>query len=99
MFLILLVVSWVKPQALTHLFVPALLLLVATVVSSCIYIIGQDWFYTILYNDYMGFAYLGYIAAIFSVLVDIVLNKARATTEIINGIANAVGSAFSVMPC
>jgi len=99
MFLILLVVSLAKPKAIAHLFLPGVLLLIATILASAIYIFGQDWFYTILYNDYMGFGYLAYIAVIFGVLIDIALNKARVTTEVINGIANAVGSAFSVIPC
>lgn len=99
MFFILLAVSFVKPNAIAHLFLPGLLLLVATVLSSLIYIFGQDWFYTILYNDYMGFGYLVYIAVIFGALVDISFNKARVITEIINGVANAIGSAFSVVPC
>jgi hypothetical protein len=99
MFLILLVVSFAKPRAMAHLFLPGLLLVLATMISSAIYIYGQDWFYTILYNDYMGFGYLVYISIIFGVLVDIALNKARVTTEVINGIANAVGSALSVVPC
>jgi len=98
MFLILLGVSLAKPKAIEHLFLPGVLLLTATILASAIYIFGQDWFYTILYNDYMGFGYLVYIAVIFGVLVDIALNKARVTTEVINGIANAVGSAFSVIP-
>lgn len=99
MFLILLAISFFKPKAVKHLFAPGLLLVVATILSSTIYIFGQDWFYTILYNDYLGFGYLLYIAAIFGLLIDITFNKARATTEIINGIANAVGAAFSVVPC
>lgn len=99
MFLILLVVSLAKPKAIAHLFLPGVLLLTATILASAIYIFGQDWFYTILYNDYMGFGYLAYIAVIFGVLADIALNKARVTTEVINGMANAMGSAFSVIPC
>ncbi|MEX2962306.1 hypothetical protein [Microbulbifer sp. TYP-18] len=99
MFLILLTISFLKPRAITHLFIPGLLLVVSTIISSSIYIFGQDWFYTILYNDYMGFGYLLYIATIFGFLIDISFNKARVTTEIINGIANAIGSAFSVVPC
>lgn len=99
MFLVLLSVSFFKPQAVTHLFLPAMLLLLATVVSSSIYIFGQDWFYTILYNDYMGFGYLAYTAVIFGVLLDISFNKARVTSEVINGIANIIGSAVSVAPC
>lgn len=98
-FLILLIVSLARPKAMVHLFVPAVLLFSATALTSAIYIFGQDWFYTILYNNYMGFWYLAYLAVIFGVLVDIALNKARVTTEVINGIANAIGSAFSVVPC
>lgn len=99
MFCVLIVVSFVKPKAIKHLFLPGLLLLVATVLSSGIYVFGQDWFYTILYNDYMGAGYLAYVAAIFGLLMDIALNKARVTTEVINGIFNVIGSAFSVLPC
>jgi len=99
MFMILLVMSFAKPKAIAHLFLPGLLLVLATLISSAIYIYGQNWFYTILYNDYMGFAYLVYIAVIFGILVDVALNRARVTTEIINGIANILGSAFSVVPC
>ncbi|WP_321351293.1 hypothetical protein [Halopseudomonas oceani] len=99
MFFILISISFLKPRAVQHLFLPGLLLVVATVAASSIYIFGQDWFYTILYNDYMGFGYLLYIVIIFGFLIDITFNKARVTSEIINGIANAVGSAFSVVPC
>ncbi len=99
MFFILVAISFLKPEAVQHLFLPGLLLVVATIVASGIYIFGQDWFYTILYNDYMGFGYLLYIAVIFGFLIDITFNKARVTCEIVNGIANAVGSAFSVVPC
>ena len=99
MFLILLVVSLAKPKAIAHLFFPGVLLVIATILASIVYIFGQDWFYTILYNDYMGFGYLAYIAVIFGVLLDIMFNKARVTTEVINGIANLIGLAFSVVPC
>jgi hypothetical protein len=99
MFLILLFISLLKPKAISHLFLPAVFLLVATIAASTIYIFGQDWFYTILYNDYMGFGYLAYIGVIFGFFMDVVFNKARVTTEIINAVLNAVGSALSVAPC
>lgn len=95
----LLAISFLKPVTVRHLFLPGLLLVVATTVSSSIYIFGQDWFYTILYNDYTGFGYLLYLVMIFGLLVDISFNRAKVTTRIINGIANAVGAAFSVAPC
>ena len=99
MFLILLLVSFFKPKAVVHLFFPAMLLLLATVISSSIYIFGQDWFYTIIYNDYMGFAYLAYLGIIFAFLMDVVFNAGQVTTGIINAIADAIGSSFSVVSC
>ncbi len=57
MFLILLAISLLKPKAVAHLFLPGVFLLVATISASAIYLFGQDWFYTILYNDYMGFGF------------------------------------------
>lgn len=98
-FFILLVISLLKPKAISHLFLPATFLLISTIAACAIYVFGQDWFYTILYNDYMGFGYLVYIGIIFGFLLDVALNKARVTTEIINAILNALGSALSVAPC
>lgn len=66
---------------------------------SYFYIFEQDWFYTILYNDYTGFAYIGYLAVVFAFLCDVVFNRARVTTEIINSILSAVGQAPSLVPC
>lgn len=99
MFILLLLISFLKPKAIAQLYLPGIFLHISTVASSCIYIFGQDWFYTILYNDYMGFGYLAYIGIIFGFLMDVAFNKASVTTEIINGILNAIGSAFSVAPC
>ena len=98
-FTVLVLISLLKPNATAHLFIPGILLLISTVASCAIYIFGQDWFYTIIYNDYMGFAYSGYIAVIFAFLMDVVFNRGRVTTEIINGLLNAIGSALSVAPC
>lgn len=99
LFALVLIVSLLKPQAVQHLFLPSILLIIATAISSSIYVLGQDWFYTIIYNDYMGFAYMAYVAVIFAFLMDIIFNSARLTAEIINSIAGAIGSAVSVAPC
>lgn len=99
LFLSVVSTSFAKPNAITHLFLPALLLVVATVLSSLVYLIGQDWFYTLVYNDFMGFSYLCYVVIIFAFLLDICVNKARGTCEVINGLANSLGSSFSVSPC
>ena len=98
-FSFLLLVSFLKPKATEHLFLPAILMLVSTVIGSYFYLFEQDWFYTIVYNDYVGFGYVAYLAIIFAVLCDIAFNKAKVVTAIINQFFNAIGSALSVSPC
>ncbi|WP_345990157.1 hypothetical protein WCX18_04740 [Sulfurimonas sp. HSL1-2] len=98
-FILLLTVSFLKPEATEHLFFPGVLLLLSSAICSYFYLFEQNWFYTILYNDYTGFGYLVYLLAVFAMLCDIAFNRARITTEIINAMASAVGSAFSVVPC
>ena len=98
-FLLLVLVSFLKPQAIGHLFLPATLLAASTVICSYFYIFNQDWLLTIIYSNYWGFAYLAYVGVVFIFLCDIVFNKGRVTTEILNAILNALGSAASFVPC
>ena len=98
-FLAFLIISFLKPQAVLHLFVPGILLLVSTVLCSYFYLFEQNWFFTILYDDYTGFAYLGYLIFVFGVLCDIAFNRGRITTEVLNAIFKVVGHAADAVPC
>ena len=99
-FLFLMLASFLKPSALKHLFLPSVLMLISTVLCSYLYIFEQNWFYTIIYNNYTGFTYIGYLTFVFAVLCDIVFNKAKVTTEIINAFLQAIGhAAASLVPC
>jgi len=98
-FIILLLVSILKAKAIDHLFLPGFLLLISTVVCSYFYIFEQNWFYTIIYNSYTGYAYLAYLVVVFLFLCDIIFNKGRVTTKIINFLSNAIGNTASVVPC
>jgi len=98
-FIFLLLSSFIQPRAMKQLFVPGALMLVSTIICSYFYLFEQNWFYTIIYGSYTGFAYIGYLALVFSILCDIVFNKARVTTEILNACLNAVGHAASAVPC
>lgn len=98
-FILLLLVSFLKPRAITHLFVPGVLLAVSTLICSYFYIFEQNWLLTIIHSSYLGFAYLAWLGIAFLFLCDIVFNRGRITTQIINGIYSAVGSTFSVVPC
>lgn len=68
-------------------------------VCSCFYIFEQNRPLTILYNDYLGFGYLAYLAVVFALLCDIILNRVRITTMIVNAVPEAVGSVASAVPC
>ncbi len=96
--MILSVVIW-KPHAALQLFIPGILAITATLICSYFYIFQQNWLLTIIYNDYLGYTYLGYLAIVFGLLCDIVLNRARVTTEIVNAVLNAIGSVASASPC
>lgn len=98
-FLLASILLFVKPQANLHISVVAGLLSLSTIISSYFYIFKQDWFYSIIYQDFLGYFYLLYMGIIFLFLCDIILNKAKITTEIINFILNAIGSTFSASPC
>ena len=73
----------------------SLLMLLSTLAGTWLYIFKQNWFYTIIYNGYIGFWYMGYLAIVFLLIADIVFNKARVTTELLNAFFSAIGSAFS----
>lgn len=98
-FFLLLLVSFLRPQAITHLFLPGVLLAISTLICSYFYIFEQNWLLTMIHSSYLGFAYLAWLGVVFLFLCDIVFNRGRISTEILNGISSAIGSAFSVVPC
>ena len=66
-------------------------MLLSTLLCSYFYIFNQNWFFTLIFNDFVGFTYLVYLLVLFSFFVDMGFNKARITEVI----GNAIGSAFS----
>lgn len=97
--LFMLVLLFIKPLAKIQISLVSFLMLLSTLSTSYLYLFKQNWFYTILYSDYWGFWYIFYIGIIFLLLCDILFNKARITTEIINTILHGLGSALSAVPC
>lgn len=89
-FVLLLVLSIAKPSHVRQLFVPGILLGVAAVAGSVIYLFGQNWFFTLLYGDFVGWAYGVWLLLIFGLFCDIVLFKARVTTRIVDALSTAV---------
>ncbi len=98
-FMLLLALAFAKPQATLQLFVPGVLLTISTLICSYFYIFEQNWLLTIIYSDYLGIAYLGYLSIVFALLCDIVLNRARVTTELVNLVLSVFGKAATAVPC
>ncbi len=97
-FILLLIVSFTKPQAITHLFLPGALLVFSTLICSYFYVFEQNWLLTILHSSYLGFAYLAWLGVVFLFLCDIVLNRARVTSEVLNAVGSVIGS-VPIGPC
>jgi len=99
MFLLMVLVSFLKPGAVRHLFAPALLLCAATLFSAYLYVFEQNWLLTIVQGSYVGFAYAAYLGLVFLFLCDIALNRGRVTTRLVNGVVHSFGGMSSLVPC
>ena len=88
-----------RGTAARHLLPIAGLLTVSTLIAACWYVFGRTWLWAIIYSDYVGWAYLGILGVLFIFLADIALNRARATSEVLNAVSQLIGSEGSWSPC
>jgi hypothetical protein len=98
-FLLLLLVSFAKPQAARHLMFPGVLLLASTLLCAWLYLFSQNWLLVIIQGSYTGFAYAGYLGLVFLFVCDIGLNRGRITARVVNAFGSVLGSAFHLSPC
>lgn len=97
-FLMVLAVASLRRDRARAAVVPAFLILVAVAVSSGIYLFGQDWFYAILFESYMGVTYLVLVGFITLALLAVFFapkTTAKATTvvgEALGAFANALAA-------
>ncbi len=89
----------VRRRADIHLLPTAAVLTGSAVTVGWLYLFKQDWLHTILFSDYVGWSYFGYLALALVLLGDLFFNRARVTTLMLNGAASVVGSAVFVLPC
>ena len=95
----LVLLSLFRPRAMVHLFLPGIMLAIAVVFCSWFYVMEQDWLLTIIYGNYVGMAYAGYLVVVYAFLCDIAFNSGSITTAILNAVAEAIGSAVTFSPC
>ena len=84
----LLLASFLAGPRTRFLILPSLLLLSAASLAGYFYVFEQNWFYAILFERYLGFGYLGYVAFLFFWMLDIVYLKARCTRAVIDALAS-----------
>jgi hypothetical protein len=89
----------VRRGAALQLLLPVAVLLIAAGTVAFFYLFKQDWLHTIFFGNYVGFGYLAYLAVAIGFLADVILNRARMSTNLFNFAANAAGSAITAIPC
>lgn len=98
LFLFILSIMSIKTDQERSLMLAGGILMTVTLVSAGIYIFGQNWFYTLMFNDYMGWGYVTLVGIITGLLLDIVFNKGRICSLILEIIGQALGALASVCP-
>lgn len=98
-FALLLAAVLLKRQANLHLLPSTMALLAAAAVTAYLYLFQQDWLHTVLFGDYVGFAYLAYLGGVFALLCDILFNRARITAAMLNFALRSLDSTIEVLPC
>lgn len=93
------ILTLVRRRAMLQLVLPAFVLLGAVGITGGMYLFSQNWLHTIIFGQYIGFAYSIYLAAVALLLTDVAFNRARVTTQIVNSALNIVGAAASAVPC
>lgn len=98
-FLLLAVATLRRGQSTRQLLLPALALAGAVAVVGGLYLLQQNWLHTLVFNDYVGWAYAACLAVVALLLLDVLLNRARVTTRIVNTVLNLAGSPLVLSPC
>lgn len=98
-FALLAVVTYYRRGAALQLALPAVVLVGAAAITAGLYLFNQNWLHTVLYSQYVGLAYVAYLGAVAALLTDVVFNRARVTTRLVNGGLHALGSAVQAVPC
>jgi hypothetical protein len=98
-FVLLGFITLVRRTAALQLVLPAFVLVGAVVVTSGLYLFSQNWLHTIVFGEYVGLLYAVYLAGVALLLADVLFNRARVTTRMVNLALQSVGSAATAIPC
>ena len=95
LFLLFATAPLIKPAATLQLLPVAVALLTTFVLCSWLYIFNQRWLHTVLFGDYLGWAYLAWVTTSLLLFADLLLNRARVTVRLLS----TISSGASLSPC
>lgn len=98
-FVLLGFVTFRRRRAALQLLLPAVILVGAVVITSSLYLFNQDWLHTIVFGQHIGLAYITYLIGVALLLADVIFNRARMTTRVVNVAFQSVGAVASAGPC
>jgi len=98
-FMLLVLASALRKRAGLQLALPTIVLLGAAGLVGYLYLFNQDWLHTIIFSEYVGLGYFVYLALAVALLTDILFNRARLTTRVLNAAFSAVGATLQAVPC
>jgi len=89
----------VRRKAGVHLLPAAVVLVAASAFVGYFYLFRQDWLNTLLFGDYVGHWYFGYLAIAALLLGDLLLNRARVTAQLLAALLGVLGATVTILPC
>lgn len=90
LFALMLAMLWFKRRDMRLVLLPVAMLLVSTAGAAYLYFATQNWLWTILLSDYIGFWYLGIVALTLTFVIDISVFHARLTLNILGILPQAL---------
>jgi hypothetical protein len=86
LFLLLGLLCLWKRQSTTQLALVAATLLSASALVGGMYLFNQNWLHTLVFGDYVGWGYAGYLLGVSALFTDIAFNKGRLAGKLLGTI-------------
>ncbi len=85
-FALLGIVTFTRKKSAIQLFLPAVVLLGAVIITGGLYLFNQNWLHTIIFGQYVGLAYCMYLPGVALLLTDVAFNQAKVSTGILKSV-------------
>jgi hypothetical protein len=92
-------VLYVRRGARSQLLLPVAVLLATALSVGYLYLFQQNWLHAIVFSDYIGWGYFAHLAVVGALIADLLFNRARGSTSMVNLFLSAIGSTATVSAC